>query len=230
MPDRFNQMLLMAGAPLLSAAHSRFDRTERQRIFCLMTDWSVRCALPLVVFLLFFAHPVLALYGAEFADRGAVPLQILVAATLFGLLCGPVGNVALMSGLEREEIAASVATTTLMLLMLLLLVPYFAIVGAAVAIAAGTVLMNLAMVLLDRWRLDLHWHDKRFLAWLPQAAANIALAVLASHFLRVPGAAELFALLATMYALAIVANLAWGLHKDDRELLSYVWKRIAALK
>lgn len=230
LPDRFNQMLLMAGAPLLSAAHARIDRSERQRIFCLMTDWSVRCALPLVVFLLFFAHPVLALYGAEFAARGAVPLQILVGATLFGLLCGPVGNVALMSGLERQAIAISVATTMLMLLMLLALIPQFAILGAAVAIAVGTVSMKLAMMLLDRWRLDLHWRDRRFLAWVPQAGANIVLAFLASHLLVPLRAAELFALLVAMYAVAIIANVAWGLHKDDRDLLGYVWNRIQALK
>ena len=230
MPDRFNQMLLMAGVPLLSAAHSRFDRKERQRIFCLMTDWSVRCALPLVVFLLFFAHPILALYGAEFADRGTVPLQILVGASLFGLLCGPVGNVALMSGLERHEIGVSMATTTLMLLLLLVLVPYFAIVGAAVAIAAGIVSLKVAMMLIDRWKLDLHWRDRRFLAWLPQGGANIVLAVLASHVLAAPGAVELFAMLVAMYAVALVANLAWGLHQDDRELLRYLWNRIRVLK
>ena len=49
--------------------------------------------LPLVLFLLFFGRPVLALYGPEFADRGVLALKILVAAQFLGLLCGPNGNV-----------------------------------------------------------------------------------------------------------------------------------------
>ncbi len=69
-PERFTQMLLMIGAPLLSAAHGRDDRAERQHVYWLITDWSVRFSLPLVVFLAVFGLPVLSLYGAQFADAG----------------------------------------------------------------------------------------------------------------------------------------------------------------
>ena len=58
-------------------------------------------AMLLFVFLVLYARPVLALYGAEFADRGVVPLWILVAGQSVYILCGPVGALLYMSGHER---------------------------------------------------------------------------------------------------------------------------------
>lgn len=225
LPEKFNQMLLMVGAPLLSVAHARHDRSERQHIFCLMTDWSVRCSLPLVLFLLFFGRPVLELYGPEFADDGTAPLKILVVVQFFGLLCGPVGNVALMSGLERQTFYMSVAATTLMLIMFLVLIPQFALVGAAAAIGLGIAFMNVGMTILDRRKLNLHWWDKRYIAWLPQAGVNVLLGLLMSYLPLHLGAVELFILLAAMYALAIVVNVGSGLHEDDRDLLRHIRAR-----
>ena len=227
--ERLNQMLLMAGAPLLSAAHARTDRTERQHIFCLMTDWSVRSALPLLIFLLLFGRPVLALYGSEFAERGALPLQILVVTQFFGLLCGPVGNVALMSGLERQTFYLSIASTAVMLIMLVVLVPRFELVGAAIALAFGIAFMNIGTTLLDRLILHMHWWDKRYLAWLPQASASLLLGVFVLY-MHVPlKAVTLFAVLAAMYVLALAVNLTWGLHDDDRDLLRHIAPRAERL-
>src|SRR5262249_13298963 len=104
LPERFNQMLLVIGAPLFSSAHGADNRAERQQIYHLMTDWVVRLSLPLVLFLCLFGRDVLALFGPEFADAGTVPLWILVGAQFFSLLCGPVGNLATMSGLEWQSI------------------------------------------------------------------------------------------------------------------------------
>lgn len=222
-PERFNQMLLMIGAPLLSAAHSRQDRTERQHIYCLMTDWSVRCSLPLVLFLIGAGHSVLTLYGPEFSDRGTLPLQILVAAQFFGLLCGPVGSVALMSGLERQLLLISVVSTLLVAILLIGLLPHFELVGAACAIACGILSSSLGTMVLVRRKLNLRWGDKRYQAWLPQAGTNL-LVVLFVQYLPVHlGAVELFALLATMYGLALLVSIPFGMHEDDRELFGHIW-------
>jgi len=214
------------GAPLLSAAHSRHDGKERQHIYCLMTDWSVRCSLPLVLFLIVFAHPVLALYGPTFADRGTLPLQILVAAQFFGSLCGPLGNVAVMSGLERQFLFITVAAALLFVLLLLVLIPHFELVGAAVAIACSILFANLGTMVLVRQKLNLHWWDDRYRAWLPQAGANLLLVLFARYLPLKLGAAELFALLATMYGLALIVSISFGMHEDDRQLFRHIWAEL----
>ena len=226
LPEKFNQMFLVVGAPLLSSAHSRHNSTERQHIYCLMTDWSVRCSLPLVLFLLFFGHSVLALYGPEFANKGTAPLEILVAAQFLGLLCGPNGNAAMMSGLERQAVFMTGATTTLVSVLLVVLIPQFGLIGAALGIAFGTLFMNVGTTMLLWWKLNLHWWDKRYRAWLPPAAANLLLVLLVSFLPLKLGAVALFILLAAMYGSALVASIGFGMHDDDRDLLRYIWKRI----
>ena len=110
LPERFNHMLLTVGTPMFSAAHSGDNAAERQHLYRLMTGWSVAASMPLILFLLFFGHEVLALYGSEFADWGAPPLRILLGVQVLSLLCGPVGNVALMSGLERDCLGVDTAS------------------------------------------------------------------------------------------------------------------------
>ena len=106
------------------------------------TDWAVKLALPLVAFLLLFAHPVLLLFGKTFADAGTLPVQILMAAQVFNLATGPCGNVATMSGLEREAFWIDMATMIGALVLLVVLVPMFGLVGAAISTLVGTPIAN----------------------------------------------------------------------------------------
>src|SRR5262249_43946571 len=151
MPERFNKMLLTAGAPMLSAAHGGQNLAERDHLFYLMTSWSVAASLPLILFLLLFAPDVLALYGGRFAGQGTLPLQALVAAQFVSLLCGPVGSVAMMSGLERHCLVISVVCTALSTALLVALVPWWGLLGAALTIVVAVIVLNLALVALV-WR------------------------------------------------------------------------------
>lgn len=226
LPEQFNRMLLMVGAPLLSAAHARGDDAERAHIFHLMTDWSVRLSMPLVVFLLIFAHPVLSLYGSTFADRGGLALQIVVGAQFFSLLCGPVGSAALMSGLERASFYVLILDSALVVVLYCLLIPQLAVVGAAITIAAGIVFANVATVWLVKRRIGLHWWDRRYFAWLPQAAGTLLLAYAGMHLPISFGVPGLIVMLAAMYTVSAVINLLTGLHEDDRDFLRVIVSRV----
>ncbi|HEV2630183.1 MAG TPA: oligosaccharide flippase family protein [Pseudolabrys sp.] len=219
LPEQFNRMLLMVGAPLLSAAHARGAHAERAHIFHLMTDWSVRLSMPLVLFLLIFAHPVLSLYGQTFADRGGPALQIVVGAQFFSLLCGPVGSAALMSGLERASFYVLAVGSALVVVLYCVLIPQLAVVGAAITIAAGVVFANVTTVWLVKRRIGLHWWDKRYIAWLPQAAGSLLLAYAGLHLPVSFGAVGLIVMLTAMYAISAAINLLTGLHQDDRDFL-----------
>jgi O-antigen/teichoic acid export membrane protein len=230
LPERFNQMFLMAGAPLLSSAHTSGNAQERQRIYCLMTYWSVECSLPLILFLLFFGRPVLELYGPQFAEVGTAPLKVLVGAQFFSLLCGPVFNTAIMSGLERHAVFMTGVTAAFGSVLLAVLIPQFGLIGAAFAIAFGTVLLNLSITVLLRCKLDQRWWDKRYGLWLPPAAANLMLGFIISYSPLKLDAFTLFVVLVAMYGSAIGAVLSVGLHPDDRMLLRHIWRRIEALR
>lgn len=232
LPEQFNMMLLVIGAPMFSAAHGSDNRTERQHIYHLMTDWVVRSALPLVLFLWLFGRDVLALYGPDFAAVGTLPLRILIGAQFFNLLCGPVGNLAMMSGLEWELLRLDTINTILLVAASAALIPAFGLTGVAVAYALAVVFMNVALMILVRQKLGVRWWDRRYLEWLLQCVAVFAVASIARYLLTSLNAAELAACLIAMYAAAVGASFLRGVHEDDKQLLRHVrqavWGRLQA--
>jgi O-antigen/teichoic acid export membrane protein len=222
MPGMFNQMLIMVGAPMFAAAHSRNSAAERQHIYTLMTDWVVRASLPVLIFLVVFGQPVLRLFGQGFAAGGEIVLLILVGAQFVNLAYGPVGNLAMMSGLERYGLRLNAITTCVGLALEVLLVPFFGLVGAAVASAAAWVLMNASLLRAIQSHLGIRWYDPRFRGWLlPSVAmAFVGLAVRESGIDM--DAVKLVVILAVMYAVFFIVNVAQGLHRDDKELLRHL--------
>jgi O-antigen/teichoic acid export membrane protein len=222
LPERFNQMLLVTTAPLFSAAYGGDNRRERQHIYHLTTDWAVRFSLPLVLFLWLFGHDVLALFGPVFADMGTVPLWILVGAQFFSLVCGPVGNLAMMSGLEWPSIRISVINTVLGVGALAVLAPFFGVLGVALAYALVIVLQNVTILILVRRELHLQWWDWRYLEWLPQCGAALAVASLALFLAGPLNAAELATCLIAMYAGAVAMTCLRGWHEDDKQVFRHI--------
>lgn len=89
------------------------------------------------------AGPLLALFGPDFA-AGLVPLRILIGAQIILMLLGPVGQVLIMSGLDRYSLANSTAGAVLVIILGLALVPTHGALGGAVA--AGVTLVTRAIV------------------------------------------------------------------------------------
>jgi O-antigen/teichoic acid export membrane protein len=227
LPVMFNQMLLMVGAPMFAAAHAKNDRAGRQHLYGLMTDWVVRASLPLMLFLFIFAEAVLRLYGTAFEAEGVGALRILLAAQAINLFCGPTGNVALMSGLERQSFVINLISTALSTALLVLLIPLLGVLGAAIAAGSVNVFTNVAVMIMVRRRLNLVWGNRRYLRWIGQgvAAAAVGAAVLLSP--APLSSTVLVATLIGMYLASAAANLAQGLNADDRDLLAHLGGRFA---
>ncbi len=226
MPGVLYQMLLSVSAPMFSSAHARNARAEQEHLYALTTDWAVKLALPLIAFLLLFAHPVLLLFGKTFAEAGTLPVQILMAAQLFNLATGPCGNVATMSGLEREAFWIDMTTMSATLVLLVVLVPLFGLPGAALSTLAGSAANNSLALYLVRSRLKIHWWDRRYLRWIAPGILAIGAGVAALWLLQPSSAFVLAAVLLAMYA--AFGGMTWlqGLHDDDREMIALVRKNL----
>jgi O-antigen/teichoic acid export membrane protein len=220
--------LLVIGAPLFASAHSDNNAAERQHIFNLLTDWVVRSSLPLVMFLLVFGGDVLELYGPDFAHKGTVALRILVGAQFFSLISGPVGNVAMMSGLEWQAVRLWVIVTILLAVALAVLTPIMGLIGVALASGLAAVFGNMSLMALVRKKLDVRWWDHRYSDWLPQCGATLAATSIAL-FLPTPlNATRLITCLAVMYGATLGATFVQGWHEDDKLLLRHVQQAVRA--
>jgi len=222
LPVIFLQMFLAVAAPMFSSAHARNDVQERQHIYNLTTDWVLRASLPMFMFFLLFTVPLLSLYGEEFVELGKWPLWILVGAQLINLLCGPVGNLLNMSGLETLMLKISVIQSILTAIGLLVFVYQFGLIGGAWVLAAAIVIHNLVVLHYAKKYLAITWWDSRYMKWiLPSVTTlltGLGLLVIEPH----PGSLSLLVSLIILYTVFHGVSLVQGLHNDDRELLRHL--------
>jgi O-antigen/teichoic acid export membrane protein len=91
-------------------------------------------------------HFFLNLFGKDYL-LGAVPLVILGFGQLFNVFVGPVGNALNMANSERVVFRVSALTLVLNLGLNALLIPYFGLIGAAVATVSSLVLWNIILAI-----------------------------------------------------------------------------------
>lgn len=226
LPERFNQILLLVGSPMFAAAHAGNDPEVRQHLYNLTTNWVVAVALPLLLFLFLFAPQVLGLFGTDFAAQGALPLQILVVGQFFNLMCGPIGAITMMSGLERQSVILNIVSMAIFAALLLVLSSWYGIIGAAVAAVSNTLLLNIGLMVIVRSRLRLRWWSSRYFVWARQAAASLAVGSLVPFVLSPMRPVQLIVILICMYLAAAGATFFGGLHEDDRQLLQHLRNKI----
>jgi O-antigen/teichoic acid export membrane protein len=227
LPAALYQMLLSVAAPMFSGAHARGARDELSHLYALITDWAVKAALPLVVFLTLFARPVLSLFGQQFAEVGALPLQIMMAAQLFNLASGPNGNVAIMCGLERDAFRVDVVMLLATAVLLAVLVPAYGLLGVAMSILANAILHNIWTLQIVRTKLQIRWWDRRYLSWVAPAVTVGVISLLAVRAIQTWSVPGLVFGLAAMYAAFSGVSYLQGLHSDDRELIAHIRRQLA---
>jgi O-antigen/teichoic acid export membrane protein len=227
LPSVFLQMFLIVVAPMFSAAHARDDRAQARHLFHLATDWIVRAALPLLIFLAVFAEPLLGLFGDKFAQSGRSALWIFVGAQAVNIACGPIGTLMNMSGHEAMMFRVGLYQSFLSAVLCFMLVPAFGLTGAAIAIATSTVFHYVAVMILARKHLELRWWDSRFGQWLVPGILTLGLALTVFFFSdQRPSTVTMALTLVATYGVFFGTSLARGLNPDDRALIAHLRARL----
>jgi O-antigen/teichoic acid export membrane protein len=226
-PRMLLNMLLSVAAPMLSSANAGDDKARRQHIYHLTTDWSVRCALPLMIFVILFADSILLLYGPEFMERGHLALLIAIVTQTVNLFVGPIGTVLTMSGQERAVLRLSVYQQLIALSTLVVLVPPLGILGVVLSQACATIFINVAELSLARNRIGSQWWDPRYRLWLLPSLITLVAGVTLRRLIGQDAAPLLLiASLLSLVCLFHVVSLVQGLHDDDRDLLQWLYGRL----
>jgi len=228
LPNVILNMLIAAAVPMFSAAHARDDSAERQHLFHLVTDWSVRAALPLILFFLIFGDLLLRLYGAEFAVSGRYALWIMSGAQAINLSFGPLGYMLNVTGLEKAALRLAAFQALLTLAGFVTLVPLWGLNGAAITSTGAIVFINIAEFALARRKLGLKWWSPRYLKWLLPSAIASACGILFRIGISMnSGVLELVIAFLLVYSIFQIVSLAQGLNPDDRALLTNVRGRLS---
>lgn len=131
-------------APMISSLHARNDMEKLQRLMALLAKGVLIFTTPLVLLVGFLGHNILGIFGAGY-QMGYVPLLILVCGQAVNALSGPVDFLMYMTGHQKQSLHILALATLLNLVLNLALIPFYGLVGAAIATASTTVFWNLLM-------------------------------------------------------------------------------------
>jgi hypothetical protein len=153
----------------------------------------MRATLPAVLFLALFGQPTLHLFGAEFAEKGAVPLLIMVLCQGLCLAVGPGGRLLKMVGYEVILLKWSVIQAFISIISFLVMIPLGGVLGAACAVAFNLVISNAVALWIYKREAKMEWYSPRYRRlirpWLgEQAGALTMLLVLGLCYLIFHGA------------------------------------------
>ena len=208
-------------APLASA-QSRIDRAMLGPLYRFSTRLSAALVLPLGGFVACAGTDILSVYRPE--TIVALPaLQMLVAGRVVEAIVGPAGAVVEMIGHRLLPLLNSVLGIGVWLALAVWLIPHSGVLGMAVAVSAGTVIMAWAgsfeLYLSDGLRI---WD--RWLARCLGIGIGGLLAMLA--ILAVLAGPVRFAALAMVWLAASWLAMRYGLAPDDRTALGGVGARL----
>lgn len=131
-------------APEMASAFGRRSTEELHRIYAAARKVGLALLAPLALVSLLFGDRIIALFGSEFADQGAL-LAILVIGQVISAGVGPIGAMFMMTG--RHWVAAGVlfAAASFQIVGLVIVAPQFGVLGAAAIVALSTALWNILL-------------------------------------------------------------------------------------
>jgi len=131
--------------PTVAQQLARGEKAELQKTVTQLARLGFLLAVPMSIGCWIFGHWMLGLFGNEFVD-GYPTLMILALSQLFSVAMGSVASVLVNAGFENLATRAIVIGTVLNLVGAAALIPFLGATGAAIGLAAGSIITNALMV------------------------------------------------------------------------------------
>jgi O-antigen/teichoic acid export membrane protein len=131
---------------------SKSDPAAIRRLAKISSRTALFIAVPVVVFIVFFADDIMGLFGKDF-EHGAHLLLILAIGQLVDVASGSAVGLLMMTGFERNLRRVALFTGPLSIVCAVWFTSVWGVTGAAIAMALGLSLHNLAALAVVRHRL-----------------------------------------------------------------------------
>lgn len=139
------QTINMVVGPDVARLHAAKDKRELQALVTWSARVAMAIALPTAIVLILASGAILTLFFGPSYGAGHWVLAIIAVGQLANVAAGPVGLVLNMSGYERVAMNSIAVGATVNAGLNLALIPFFGMVGAAIATVAGLVTWNLSL-------------------------------------------------------------------------------------
>jgi len=138
-------------SPFVADLHARGERERLNRLFKMLTRWTMVGTIPLLALLLVVPGPLLRVFGGATFAGGETELRILLVGQTVNVAVGAVGFILIMVGRTGIDLGVYVASFLLDLTLAIVLVPRFGTDGAAIA-QTTTIAVSNALRLFLVWR------------------------------------------------------------------------------
>lgn len=132
-------------APRFAEVYEKNNHQAARNIAIDSATLATFTTLPITLVLILFAEPLLSLFGEAYAQASWL-LIILAIGQLANALTGPVGQMLVMSGHNRQFRNCMLAGAAITLLLNIVLIPAYSSVGAAIATLLGITVYNLLLL------------------------------------------------------------------------------------
>lgn len=163
-----------AFSPLIARFHADGLRAELEETFNQVCRWSATIALPAATALLVFRGEILRLFHESYTHESGFMVLLGVAATL-GCAVGMAGNLIVMTGHARVNLANTVLVAATNVIFNLALIPRFGLAGAAGGTLLATTALTAAQLVEARLLLGIRLRARTQV--VPYGAALLAAAV-----------------------------------------------------
>ncbi len=215
--------------PIIAELHDRRQPDQLRRFYQTTTRWAFGLNFPFFLILILFPEALLALFGEGFVD-GSDALRILVWATLVKTATGTNSSMLDMTGHTKLRLANAIVAALVTITLNALLIPSMGMLGAAVAVLTGTIIIESLRIAEVYVLLRMLPYNAGFAK--PIVAGLLALGVVLASRLVLPGsehgvvdAAARAVLLVGVYVGAV---LLLGLSPDDRTLVRHLQQRLTS--
>ena len=139
-------IMLFSINSITAPKYSELYYSEKYKEFKLTVKHSSKLifwlSLPLLLIIGIFSNFFLGIFGDEFLTA-KYPLLILLFGQFINILCGSVGYILLMTGLEKVLRNIIIVSGILNIVLNIVLIPYYGILGASIASAFSLILWNI---------------------------------------------------------------------------------------
>jgi O-antigen/teichoic acid export membrane protein len=148
--------------PMIANLYNQKEFERLGYLFKVITKWIFTLSFPIFLLISLFSKEILSIFGDEFI-QGSSCLIILGIAYLADAGAGPVGNMLLMTGRQYLTLINTLGTCLLNIFLNFLLIPYYGILGAAIASGSSLIFFNIIKLTQVAYILKMHPYRLNFI-------------------------------------------------------------------
>jgi O-antigen/teichoic acid export membrane protein len=221
--------LFMIFTPLMVGQLGKDRHAQLKGLYRASTRWTFFMILPGLIFILLAREPLMTAFGDAFTRSAPTVLAIVIFGGALTALIGSASNLLMVSGHQYEELFCLIGGLLAHFLLNIWLIPLYGIFGAGFATLAGSIVSNMARVLL----VYKYFKMQPFTIHFGFPAVTSLIVCMAGLFAGYVMHLSMLSHLAigTLGACAVLlCILAGGLHQEDRELFQMVWAKFGRRK